>query len=91
MKALQIRKNFIFDRTLVEEAQKVLKKRHKNLTQALTLYLKAVVKNPQVLDEIEKSANRRDGGFIGILDGQIGDESYKKMRNDYFKENREYE
>ncbi|WP_292663184.1 hypothetical protein [Nitratifractor sp.] len=91
MKALQVRKNFLFDRTLVDEAQKILKKRHKNLTQAITLYLKAVVKNPEILDEIEKSANKRDGSFIGMLDGMIGNESYKEMRNEFYKESSRFE
>ena len=91
MKALQVRKNFLFDRTLVDEAQKILKKRHKNLTQAITLYLQAVVKNPEILDEIEKSANKRDGSFIGMLDGMIGNESYKEMRNEFYKESSRFE
>ena len=91
MKTLQVRKNFLFDRVLVEEAQEILKKRHKNLTQAITLYLKAVVKNPEILDEIEKSANKREGRFIGMLDGMIGDESYKKMRDEFYKESSRFE
>ena len=91
MKTLQVRKNFLFDRALVEEAQEVLKKRHKNLTQAITLYLKAVVKNPEILDEIEKSANKRDGSFVGMLNGLTGNESYKEMRNEFFKESGRFE
>jgi len=91
MKALQVRKNFLFDRALIDEAQKILKKRHKNLTQAITLYLKAVVKNPEILDEIEKSANKRDGSFIGMLDGMIGNESYKEMRNEFYTESSRFE
>ncbi len=91
MKALRVRKNFVFDRSLVEEAQKILKKRHKSLTHAITLYLKAVVKNPAILDEIEKSAQKKDGNFIGILDGRIGDSSYKKMRSEHFVKSERYE
>ncbi len=91
MKALRVRKNFVFDRSLVEEAQKILKKRHKSLTHAITLYLKAVVKNPSILDEIEKSAQKKDGNFIGILDGRIGDSSYKKMRSEHFVKSERYE
>ena len=91
MKALRVRKNFVFDRTLVEEAQKILKKRHKSLTHAITLYFEAIVKNPAILDEIEKSAQKRDGGFIGMLDNRIGDSSYKKMRNEHFAKSERYE
>ncbi|WP_457598437.1 hypothetical protein [Hydrogenimonas sp.] len=88
MKALRIRKNFLFDRKLVEEAQKVLKKRHKNLTEAFTLYLKAVVKEPEILDEIEKSAKKRTGGFIGMLDEKIGPQSYDRMRRESLDDGR---
>ena len=91
VKTLRVRKNFVFNRSLVEEAQKILKKRHKSLTHAITLYLKAVVKNPAILDEIEKSAQKRDGSFIGMLDNRIGDSSYKKMRNEYFAKSEHYE
>jgi hypothetical protein len=85
MKSLRIRKNFLFDRNLVEEAQQILKKRHKNLTEALTLYLKAVVRNPAILDEIEESASKRTGSFIGMLDGKIGKQEYKELRNESYR------
>ena len=85
MKSLRIRKNFLFDRNLVGEAQQILKKRHKNLTEALTLYLKAVVRNPAILDEIEESASKRTGSFIGMLDGKIGKQEYKELRNESYR------
>ena len=85
MKSLRIRKNFLFDRNLVEEAQQILKNRHKNLTEALPLYLKAVVRNPAILDEIEESASKRTGSFIGMLDGKIGKQEYKELRNESYR------
>ena len=85
MKPIQIRKNFIFDRQLVEEAQEVLKKRYGNMTQAFTQYLKAVVKNPDILEEIEESASKREGRFIGMLDGKVGADEYRELRDSFYE------
>jgi hypothetical protein len=90
MKQLQIRKNFIFDRQLVEEAQKVLKKRYGNMTQAFTQYLKAVVKDPEILEKIEESASKREGRFIGMLDGKIGAGEYKRMRDSFYQSGKKF-
>ena len=79
MKALKVRKNFIFERETVEKVQEVLAKKHKSLTEAITLYFQALAKEPEILDLIEKQARRRTGSFIGMLDGKIGDEDAKRM------------
>ena len=85
MKPIQIRKNFIFDRQLVEEAQEVLKKRYGNMTQAFTQYMKAVVKNPDILEEIEESASKREGRFIGMLNGKVGAGEYRELRDSLYE------
>jgi hypothetical protein len=81
MNTLKVRKNFLLDKETIEKAQAILLKQQKNLTEAINLYFKAIVKEPSILDTIEKSANRRTGYFIGMLDGEIGDKSWKEMRN----------
>jgi len=83
---LKVRKNFLFDRELVEKAQKIISNQHKNLTEVINLYFKAIVKDPSILETIEKSATKRTGSFIGLLDGEIGDESYKEMKKKAFVE-----
>ena len=80
MHVLKVRKNFLFDRELVEKAQKIISNQHKNLTEVINLYFKAIVKDPSILETIEKSATKRTGSFIGLLDGEIGDESYKEIK-----------
>ena len=82
MNTIKVRKNFLLDRDVVEKAQNIILNQHKNLTEVINLYFKAIVKEPSILDTIEKSANRRTGSFIGILDNQIGDESYKDMKKE---------
>ncbi len=91
MDHVQIRKNFVFDRQLVEDAQNILQKRYSNLTQAFVKYMQAVVKDPGILDEIEKSASKREGRFIGLLNGKIGEESYKTMKKSAFENNGQFE
>ena len=85
MNTIKVRKNFLIDKNLVEDAQKVILKKHKNLTEAVVKYLQAVVKNPSILDTIEENANKRVGSFIGILDGEIGNIDYKNAKKDRFK------
>ena len=82
MNAVRVRKNFLIDKEIIEKAQQVIHARHKNLTEAITLYFKAITKEPAILEQIEESANKRTGSFIGMLDGAIGDESYKTMRKE---------
>ncbi len=83
MKALKVRKNFIFDKEMVEKVQSIVSKKHKNLTEAITLYFQALVKDPDLLDSVEQSAQKRTGNFIGLLDGQIGDEDAKWMQREH--------
>ena len=35
------------------------------------------------LESVEASANKRTGSFIGMLDGKIGDQSYKEMKTEH--------
>jgi len=83
---VKIRKNFLLDKDVIEKAQSIIKNKHKNLTEVINLYFKAIVKEPSILDTIEKSANKRTGYFIGLLDGQVGDEDYKKMKKDSLRQ-----
>jgi len=85
MNTIKVRKNFLIDKNLVEDAQEIILKKHKNLTEAIVNYLQAVVKNPSILDIIEENANKRVGSFIGMLDGEIGDIDYKDVKKDRFK------
>ena len=80
MTALKIRKNFLLDKEIIEKAQVILLEQQKNLTEVLNTYFRAIVKEPSILETIEKSANKRTGSFIGMLDGQIGDISFKEMK-----------
>jgi|GEM_PF-1451923 len=80
MQMVKVRKNFLLDKEVVEKAQSIISSQHKNLTEVINLYFKAIVKEPSILKTIEESANKRTGSFIGLLDGQIGDESYKSMK-----------
>lgn len=82
MNAVKVRKNFLLDREVIEKAQKIIHTQHKNLTEVINLYFKAIVKDPTILKTIEKSANKRTGSFIGLLDGEVGDDSYKEMKKD---------
>ena len=80
MNAIKIRKNFLLDKEIIEKAQIILLAQHKNLTEVINMYFKAIVKEPSILEMIEKSANRRTGSFIGMLDGKIGNDSFKEMK-----------
>ncbi|HIP61745.1 MAG TPA: hypothetical protein EYG98_04240 [Sulfurovum sp.] len=80
MLVAKIRKNFLLDKELIEKAQKILLTKHNNLTEAITTYFRAVVKDPEILQYIEKSSNKRTGSFIGILDGKIGANDYKELK-----------
>ncbi len=80
MKTITIRKNFVFDKELVDNVMVILKERDINFTKLITDYLKAIVKNPNLIDEIEVKAKQRNGNFIGILDGKIGEIDFKEMK-----------
>jgi len=85
MDVVKVRKNFLLDKELIDKAQEILLTKHKNLTEAVNLYFKAIVKEPSILDSIEQSANKRTGSFIGMLDGKIGDENFKEMKKEHHK------
>ena len=86
MNVIKVRKNFLLDKDVIEKAQDIVSQKHKNLTEVINLYFKAIVKEPSILETIEKSANKRTGSFIGFLDGQIGDESYKDMKKESLRQ-----
>jgi len=81
MDVIKVRKNFLLDKEVVEKAQKILSDQHKNLTEVINTYFKAIVKEPSILNDIEKSANRRTGSFIGMLDDKIGNDNFKEMKH----------
>ena len=83
MNIVKVRKNFLLDKEIVEKAQNILLTQHKNLTEVINLYFKAIVKDPTILKTIEKSANKRTGSFIGMLDGKIGNENFKEMKKEH--------
>ena len=80
MGTLTVRKNFVFDKELVDNVVVILKERDKNFTKLLTDYFKAITKNPDLIDEIENKAKERRGSFIGVLDGKIGAMDFKEMK-----------
>jgi hypothetical protein len=49
----------------------------------LNNYFQAIIKEPELIETIEKKAKKRTGSFIGILDGKIGDESFKELKKNY--------
>ena len=79
MNTFKVQKNFLIDKSLIENAQNIILKKHKNLTEAITLYLEAIVKNPNIIEDIKQEASKRNASFIGMLDGQIGDINYKNL------------
>ncbi len=81
MDVIKVRKNFLLDKEVVEKAQKILSDQHKNLTEVINTYFKAIVKEPSILNDIEKIANRRTGSFIGMLDDKIGNDNFKEMKH----------
>jgi len=85
MNVIKVRKNFLLDKEIVDNVKTILQSQHKNFTEVISLYFKAIVKDPSILDTIEDSANKRTGSFIGFLDGKIGDETYRNMEKEYFK------
>ncbi len=81
MGTLTVRKNFVFDKELIDNVNRILKSKDTNFTKLLTNYFKAISKNPDIIERIEKESKRRTGSFIGILDGKIGNIDYKEMKN----------
>ncbi|MEA1918556.1 MAG: hypothetical protein U9N52_01845 [Campylobacterota bacterium] len=83
MNTLKVRKNFAFDKEIVDQASLILKGQQKSLTEAIGLYFQAIIKEPSILETVEKSANKRTGAFIGTLDGKIGNEEYKDIKKSF--------
>ena len=83
MGTLTVRKNFKFDKELVDKVGNILQEKNLNFTQLLTHYFQAIVKEPELIETIEKKSKQRTGKFIGILDGVIGNSDYKEMKKSY--------
>ncbi len=83
MSTLTVRKNFKFEKELVDKVAAVLQEKNLNFTQFLSTYFQAVIKEPDLIDTIEQKAKQRTGNFIGVLDGKLGNEDYKEMRKSY--------
>ena len=83
MGTLTIRKNFKFDKEIVDKVGNILQERNLNFTQFLTHYFQAVIKDPALIDTVERKSKQRTGNFIGILDGKIGNIDYKDMKKSY--------
>jgi len=80
MGGMLVRKNFKFDKDLIDKVSNILEKKNKNFTQILVTYFQAITKEPELLDTLEKKAKERKGSFIGMLDGKIGDVDFKEMK-----------
>ena len=80
MSGVVVRKNFKFDKDLIDRVSDILHNKNKNFTQVLTAYFQAIIKEPELLDALEKKAKERKGSFIGMLDGKIGDVDFKEMK-----------
>jgi len=83
MSILTVRKNFNFEKNLIDKVSKIVKQKNKNFTELLTSYFQAIIKEPNIIDTIEQKAKQRTGSFIGMLDGKIGDQDYKEMKKSY--------
>ncbi len=84
MSELTVRKNFALDAEAVKNAERVLKQNHKK-SRTIHLYFKALAKDTSFLKQVEKIAAKRTGGFIGLLDDQIGHVDFKKMKASHNK------
>ncbi|MFA7084399.1 MAG: hypothetical protein WC141_07680 [Arcobacteraceae bacterium] len=83
MSTLTIRKNFNFEKDTIDKVAVILKNKQHNFTEVLNNYFQAIIKEPELIEAIAKKAKKRTGNFIGILDGKIGNESYKDMKKSY--------
>ena len=83
MNTLTIRKNFKFNKELVDKVGTILQEKNLNFTQFLSHYFQAVIKDPALIDIVEQKSKQRTGNFIGMLDGKIGDIDYKEMKKSY--------
>ena len=83
MGTLTVRKNFKFDKEMIDKISSILQKRDLNFTQFISHYFQAVIKDPTLIDIIEQKSKQRTGKFIGALDNKIGDIDYKGMKKSY--------
>ena len=83
MSTLTVRKNFKFDKEMVDKVGTILQEKNLNFTQFLSYYFKAVIKDPALIDVVEQKSRQRTGNFIGILDEKIGNIDYKDMKKSY--------
>ncbi len=82
MSGILVRKNFKFEKELVDQVTSILQGRGLNFTQALVTYFQAITKDPSLLDEVEKKSKQRTGAFIGMLDGKIGEVDIKEAKRE---------
>ncbi|CAH9016996.1 hypothetical protein [Candidatus Nitrosacidococcus sp. I8] len=68
------------DAEAVKNAEGVLKQKQVSFTEVINLYFKAISKDASILDQVEKIATQRTGGFIGLLNNQVGDMEFKQMK-----------
>jgi len=85
MDTLKIRKNFVFNKDMIDQTKVILKAQKKSFTEAINLYFQAMIKEPSLLEEIEKRAHKRTGSFIGILDGEVGNQDFKDMKSEHYE------
>ena len=83
MNALRVRKNFNFDKEMIDKVTHILKEKHYSFTEVLTHFFQAVIKEPELIETIQKKAEQRQGSFIGMLNGKIGNETYKSMKREH--------
>jgi len=83
LNALRVRKNFVFDKEMIDKTAVILKNQKKSFTDIINLYFQAIIKEPSIIETVEKTATKRTGSFIGMLDGKIGSSSYKEMKKVY--------
>ena len=83
MSTLTVRKNFKFDKEMIDKVSSILQKRDLNFTQFISQYFQAVIKDPALIELIEQKSKQRTGEFIGVLDNKTGDVDYKEMKKIY--------
>jgi len=46
------------------------------------ILMRDIVKESSILEIVEKNINERTGNFIGMLNGKIGNDSFKNMKRE---------
>jgi hypothetical protein len=83
MGTLIVRKNFSFDKDIVDKVSILLQEKNTTFTKLLTNYFQAIIKEPELINEVEQKAKQRTASFIGLLDDKIGDIDAKEMKRVY--------